>query len=143
MGWAKRKILPIFHFIGGCVRGTVLPDAAGIRYDLPRKSAAPASFSGISPKIDQKTHSSLTYAPEDDTIHQNCIAQIEARFSTVGFGKGRQPPDTKGDTAEVPDESLRVRRWVGREDLPDCHISFCEALSMITGDGFCLSSDYP
>ena len=50
--------------------------------------------------------------------------QIEARYPSVPPRKARQPRGRKGATAEVPGECLLPRRWVGREDLPDCHKFF-------------------
>ena len=59
------------------------------------------------------------------------IGMIEARYSSVPFGKAWQPSDGKGTTAEAREGCLNLSGWLVREHLPDCHI-FCEALSVVT-----------
>ena len=60
---------------------------------------------------------------------------IEARYPSVPSAKPVQLRNGKGATAEVSGQCLLSGCWVGREDLPDCHKFFCEALSLAVRRG--------
>ena len=60
---------------------------------------------------------------------------IEARYPSVPSVRPVQLRNGKGATAEVFGQCLLSGCWVGREDLPDCHKFFCEALSLAVRRG--------
>jgi len=58
---------------------------------------------------------------------------IEARFSSVLFGKVVQPLKRKGCTAEAVEDCPVFHCWAGRKDLTDCHNNFVKRYQWLFG----------
>ena len=87
------------------------------------------------PKFPKNAKKQLTGLKSNAKMQSKLNRLIEARYPSVLSTRPAQPWSGKGATAEVSGQCLVSGCWVGREDLPDCHKFFCEALSLAVRKG--------